>query len=36
MPRTDPAQTAAIIFALTCVVLGFGWLRQLRIDRAGA
>jgi Na+/H+ antiporter NhaD/arsenite permease-like protein len=36
MPSPDPAQAAAIIFALTYVVLGFGSLRPLRIDRAGA
>jgi Na+/H+ antiporter NhaD/arsenite permease-like protein len=36
MPRTDLAQTTAIIFALTYVVLGLGSLRPLRLDRAGA
>ncbi|MBI5708875.1 MAG: anion transporter [Candidatus Eisenbacteria bacterium] len=32
----DRAHIAAVIFALTYVVLGFGALRPLRIDRAGA
>src|SRR5512143_3557381 len=32
----DVTRTAAVIFALTYAVLGFGSLRPLRIDRAGA
>ncbi len=32
----DRAQSAAVIFALTYAVLGFGALRPLRLDRAGA
>ncbi len=36
VPGLDVTRTAAVVFALTYAVLGFGSLRPLRIDRAGA
>jgi Na+/H+ antiporter NhaD/arsenite permease-like protein len=36
LPAADPAAAAAVIFALTYAVLGFGALPPLRIDRSGA